>query len=584
MQIIIAQKNFLVGDVQGNTEVVIQTLFNHCDNCENDGKAGDNKSSGKHGGQQPGAGTIVLFPELTLVGYPPEDLLFKHELYKRVDQGLERIKQATRQTRMAVVVGHPVIKRGRRYNALSFIAEGAVLLQYCKQALPNYSVFDEVRYFSPAQESGVVEYHNNRIGLLICEDLRQQPPVDAFQKLKPDLVLVANASPFHQGQLVQRKQLVSHRARQFQCPVVYGNLVGGQDELVFDGASMAFDASGHQLMQLAQFEELTAQLKYQQGKLSFNAAENAELLSPQAELYQSLVLGVRDYVQKNGFKGAVIGLSGGIDSALTLAIAVDALGAEQVMAVMMPFRYTSSMSLEDAQAEAKILGVKYEVISIEPMYEAFMQQLSPLFKNNSPDTTEENLQSRCRGVILMALSNKLGQIVLTTGNKSEMAVGYATLYGDMAGGFGVLKDVFKMDVFKLARYRNRQQQIIPQRVITRPPSAELSPDQKDEDSLPPYAELDVILSEYIEKERSYADIVQLGFDKEVVERVIKLVDMNEHKRRQSPPGVRVTSRAFGRDHRYPITSAYRTQPLIQDESSGKSHKKNPQLHIENSEH
>ncbi len=550
MQILVAQKNFLVGDVKGNTDMVLKTISTHASTTENDE-------------QTPQLSTdIIVFPELTLVGYPPEDLLFKEELYKRVEHALEEIRHATELAKLAVVIGHPIIKEGQRYNAISFIAEGKILHQYSKQALPNYSVFDEVRYFSPGHESVVVEYRNTRIGLLICEDIWQEKPVTELQALKPELVLVTNASPFHQGQLARRKQLLTQRAQQFNCPIIYTNLVGGQDELVFDGASMAFDANGHQLMQLGQFVELSAVVELQQGKLLFNSSDNAEILTGEAELYQSLVTGVRDYVQKNGFKGAVIGLSGGIDSALTLAIAVDALGAEQVTAVMMPFKYTSSMSLEDAQTQAKNLGVKYEVISIEPIYDAFMQQMMPLMKGTTADTTEENLQSRCRGVILMAISNKFGQIVLTTGNKSEMAVGYATLYGDMAGGFAVLKDVFKMDVFKLARYCNRQREIIPDRVITRPPSAELSPDQIDEDSLPPYPVLDVILAEYIEKEQSYADIVKLGYDGAVVERVIKLVDINEHKRRQSPPGVRVTARAFGRDHRYPITSAYRKQPLI----------------------
>ncbi len=550
MQILVAQKNFLVGDVKGNTDMVLKTISTHASTAGND----------EHPPQV--STDIIVFPELTLVGYPPEDLLFKDELYKRVEHALEEIRHATDLAKLAVVIGHPKIKEGQRYNAISFIAEGKVLHQYCKQALPNYSVFDEVRYFSPGHESVVVEYRNTRIGLLICEDIWQEKPVTELQALKPELILVTNASPFHQGQLARRKQLLTQRAQQFNCPIIYTNLVGGQDELVFDGASMAFDANGHQVMQLGQFVELSAVVELQQGKLLFNSSDNAEILTGEAELYQSLVTGVRDYVQKNGFKGAVIGLSGGIDSALTLAIAVDALGAEQVTAVMMPFKYTSSMSLEDAQTQAKNLGVKYEVISIEPIYDAFMQQMMPLMKGTTADTTEENLQSRCRGVILMAISNKFGQIVLTTGNKSEMAVGYATLYGDMAGGFAVLKDVFKMDVFKLARYCNRQREIIPDRVITRPPSAELSPDQIDEDSLPPYPVLDVILAEYIEKEQSYADIVKLGYDGAVVERVIKLVDINEHKRRQSPPGVRVTARAFGRDHRYPITSAYRKQPLI----------------------
>ncbi len=556
MQIAIAQKNFIVGDVDGNSQKILQLLDSACeDNID-----------------------ILVFPELTISGYPPEDLLLKPEFYRKIEHAVNSIIKATTDSKAALVIGYPVAEKGEYFNALSMISAGSILATHYKQALPNYSVFDEQRYFSAGNSPTLVSFQGKNIALQICEDIWQSAPMNELEKHAPDLLIVANASPFHLGHYQQRNKIIRSRCQQLNCPIVYANLIGGQDELVFDGASMVFDASGKKVAEWPQFEEyfgtvnwqqkfevsdpkLTPRLKSKQAKIS--DSENAESLQKSLpQLYQALVLGVKDYVHKNGFSSAVIGLSGGIDSALTLAVAVDALGAENVTAIMMPFKYTSTMSLEDAQQQAKTLGVQYEVISIAPIYQQFMQQLAPLFIDTKPDTTEENLQARCRGVLLMAYSNKFGSIVLTTGNKSEMAVGYATLYGDMAGGFAVLKDVFKNLVYALARYRNQQQVVIPERVITRPPSAELAPDQVDQDSLPPYDELDAILSAYIEQEKGVNEIVALGFNASTVSRVINLVDINEHKRRQAPPGVRVTSRAFGRDHRYPITSAYRKQPPL----------------------
>jgi len=540
VKIKICQTDFLVGEVQGNTAKILQIIQD------------DSKRD---------VSDIILFPELSIVGYPPEDLLFKHDLYHRVQQSLTSIKKLTLSLPQTVIVGHPVSENSHRFNALSVIKNGAVILQYRKQKLPNFSVFDEARYFLPGNKNGLFELNGSKVALLICEDIWHTDIVKSLASEKPDILLISNASPFHLGQMQKRIHILKEQQTLLACPIIYLNVVGGQDELVFDGGSLVINNQGEIMDRLPQFISATKQIIFEDKELIAHTSETHSKFTnnPIAELYDALVLGVKDYVHKNGFKGAVLGLSGGIDSALTLKIAVDALGAENVTAVMMPFTYTSSMSLEDAQQQAHRLQVKYEVISIESIYTAFEQQLAPYFKDLPRDKSEENLQSRCRGVLLMALSNKMGSIVLTTGNKSEMAVGYATLYGDMAGGFAVLKDVFKLDVYRLAKYCNRESEWIPNRVIQRPPSAELAPDQKDEDSLPSYDILDAILEFYIEKEYSFNDIVAKGYEPEMVAKIINLVDINEHKRRQSPPGVRVTQRAFGRDHRYPITSAYRRQ-------------------------
>ncbi|CNI13451.1 NAD synthetase [Yersinia thracica] len=531
LSIALAQLNWLVGDIEGNTERMLQTLHE----------------------QQKAGADLVMFSELALSGYPPEDLLYRDDFYQRCEAQLNRLQAATQQT--AVLVGHPWREQGELYNALSLFADGKLQGRYFKQQLPNYGVFDEKRYFSAGHQSCVVELKGYRLGLLICEDLWFDGPVDAVKAAGAEIVLSINASPYNREKPYIRKTLMAAHCQRTGLPLVYLNQIGGQDELIFDGCSKVFDAAGNMTHRLAAFAEQTTLLQFNECEVVPMTAPAAEL-PPLAQVYEALVLAVRDYVNKNGFNGAVLGLSGGIDSALTLAIAVDALGKDKVQALMMPFRYTADISIADAKEEAEILGIEFDVLSIEPMFDAFMGQLSPMFAGSKRDTTEENLQARCRGVVLMALSNKRRSIVLTTGNKSEMAVGYATLYGDMAGGFDVLKDVPKTLVFKLSEYRNTVSYVIPQRVITRPPSAELAPDQKDEDSLPPYDILDAILEGYVEQDKSVADLVADGFDETIVRKVIRLVDINEYKRRQSAVGPRITARNFGKDRRYPITSGF----------------------------
>ncbi|SUB29669.1 NAD synthetase [Yersinia pseudotuberculosis] len=531
LSIALAQLNWLVGDIEGNTERMLQTLNE----------------------QQKAGADLVMFSELALSGYPPEDLLYRDDFYQRCEVQLERLQAAT--PHIAVLVGHPWREGDKLYNALSLFAQGKLLGRYFKQQLPNYGVFDEKRYFSAGHQSCVVELKGYRLGLLICEDLWLDGPIDAVKAAGAEVVLSINASPYNREKPYIRKTLMAAHCQRTGLPLVYLNQIGGQDELIFDGCSKVFDAAGNMTHRLAAFAEQTTLLQLNGCNVIPMTAPVAEL-PPLAQVYEALVLAVRDYVTKNGFNGAVLGLSGGIDSALTLAIAVDALGKDKVQALMMPFRYTADISIADAKEEAEILGVKFDVMSIEPMFDAFMGQLAPMFADTGRDTTEENLQARCRGVVLMALSNKRRSIVLTTGNKSEMAVGYATLYGDMAGGFDVLKDVPKTLVFKLAEYRNTVSYVIPQRVITRPPSAELAPDQKDEDSLPPYDILDAILEGYVEQDKSVAELVADGFDEAIVRKVIRLVDINEYKRRQSAVGPRITARSFGKDRRYPITSGF----------------------------
>ncbi|CRY34681.1 NAD synthetase [Yersinia enterocolitica] len=531
LSIALAQLNWLVGNIEGNTERMLQTLHE----------------------QQKAGADLVMFSELALSGYPPEDLLYRDDFYQRCEAQLDRLQAATQQT--AVLVGHPWREEGNLYNALSLFADGKLLGRYFKQQLPNYGVFDEKRYFSAGHDTCVVELKGYRLGLLICEDLWFDGPVDAIKAAGAEIVLSINASPYNREKPYIRKTLMAAHCQRTGLPLVYLNQIGGQDELIFDGCSKVFDAAGNMTHRLAAFAEQTTLLQFNECEVVPMMAPAAEL-PPLAQVYEALVLAVRDYVTKNGFNGAVLGLSGGIDSALTLAIAVDALGKDKVQALMMPFRYTADISIADAKEEAEILGIEFDVLSIEPMFDAFMGQLSPMFAGTARDTTEENLQARCRGVVLMALSNKRRSIVLTTGNKSEMAVGYATLYGDMAGGFDVLKDVPKTLVFKLSEYRNTVSYVIPQRVITRPPSAELAPDQKDEDSLPPYDILDAILEGYVEQDKSVADLVAEGFDETIVRKVIRLVDINEYKRRQSAVGPRITARNFGKDRRYPITSGF----------------------------
>lgn len=538
LNIALAQMNPLVGDIDGNTDKIIA----YAEQAKSEQNA-----------------NLVLFPELTITGYPPEDLLLRPSLELRVTQALDRLKSDIPKD-VAVVVGYPAHKNGTLLNMAGVIHDGELIFEYAKRCLPNYQVFDEKRYFSEGKEHSQFGFKGLKLGLSICEDIWDGAPIIEMHDAGLDLVLNLNASPFHKNKQVQRETLVSERARNIEAPILYVNQVGGQDELVFDGGSMAFDQNGELIARASLFEAQLLYLRFssESGELKpISDTPIAQRESELATIYQALVIGVRDYVNKNGFKGVVLGLSGGIDSALTLAVAVDALGADRVEAVMMPFTYTSDLSKNDAEDEARRLGVCYRSISIEHIYSAFNTSLNDAFSGHSADKTEENIQARSRGVLLMALSNKLGYLVLTTGNKSEMAVGYATLYGDMAGGLDVLKDVPKTVVFELSRYRNTVSEVIPESVITRPPSAELAPDQKDEDTLPPYEVLDQILELYIEQDMSAASIIERGFEADSVNQVLRMVDLNEYKRRQAPIGIRISERAFGRDRRYPITNGWK---------------------------
>ena len=532
----LAQANFSVGDVLGNTEKVIALAH----------QARDEQNA-----------SVIAFPELTVTGYPPEDLLLHQGMRLRVADSLELLKSEVRG--IGVIVGYPEYDGDTLYNAAALIADGELLANYRKRLLPNYAVFDEKRYFSQGDAVCVVNYAGVNLGLTICEDTWHQGPVEETIDAGAQLVININASPFSIGIQERRQRVIADRLKESSVPMAYVNWVGGQDELLFDGGSLVMGADGELTFRAPKFEEGVFVTDYvvEEQAAQPKPEHVSPLKSNEAMVYDGLVMGVRDYVNTHRFPGVVIGLSGGVDSALTLAIAVDALGAERVSAVMMPSRYTSDWSLEDAKAMADGLGVDYHVIPIEPMFNTTLAVLSDLFAGLKPDTTEENIQARCRGIILMAISNKTGKMVLTTGNKSEMAVGYATLYGDMAGGFAPIKDCSKTLVYSLCRYRNSQSGIIPERIITREPTAELREDQKDSDSLPPYDILDPILEAFIEEDLSVDQIVARGFDKDVVVRVLEMVKRNEYKRRQSPPGIRVSRRAFGRDWRYPIMSGYR---------------------------
>ena len=535
LHIILAQLNLIVGDFEGNTKTIIESIDTACSTYEAD---------------------IILFPELTISSYPPEDLLLRPAFLDYTRKALDKIVNATKN--IHVLIGYPCLHEGELYNACSLIYSGKILQTYFKQNLPNYGVFDEKRYFKEGTDHCLFEINGIKAAISICEDVWvpqfTQDAADAGAKILFNL----NASPYHKNKLSQREAIISKQALDSGLYIVYTNLVGGQDELVFDGNSMIIDNHGKRIFHAPQFLDglysatlnLKSPDKHKLNKISIPS------LIEEENIYNALVLGVKDYVIKNNFKGAVIGLSGGIDSALTLSIAADALGPENVEVLIMPSRYTADMSNEDACLQAKMLNVNHEIIPIEQPFKALLKALEPRFKDLPVDTTEENIQARCRGILLMAVSNKSGKIVLTTGNKSEMAVGYATLYGDMAGGYAPLKDVWKTLVYRLAMWRNTQQPAIPQRVIDRPPTAELRHDQLDKDSLPDYDILDPILEQYIELDRHPEKIIATGYDADTVYKVITLVDRNEYKRRQAAPGVRVTERAFGRDRRYPITSAY----------------------------
>jgi NAD+ synthase (glutamine-hydrolysing) len=532
----LAQLDLAVGDVPGNTRKI----------CDYAARARDELRA-----------DLVVFPELSVCGYPPEDLLFHSGLRRDVENAVQEIRTAI--SGIAVLIGFPEYADGQIYNASSVFLDGRRLAHYRKQILPNYSVFDEMRYFTEGREAAVFKLNGIRFGLNICEDVWKPAPIQASRAAGAECVIAINGSPYKLTSQSEREAVVRRRIQEIDRPVVYVNMVGGQDELVFDGGSFVMNADGRLDFRAPAFQEGLFKVVLH-GRSAGVQAEQGEVapdLPLEESVYAALVTGTRDYVQKHRFPGVVLGLSGGIDSALVLAIACDALGADMVRAVMMPFRYTANISQEDASTQAATLGVRYDVIPIAPIYDATLKQLQPIFGDRPADVTEENIQARCRGILLMAISNKTGRMVLTTGNKSEMAVGYATLYGDMAGGFSPIKDCSKTLVYRLARYRNSVGPCIPERVIERPPSAELRPDQKDSDSLPDYAVLDPILEAFIQEDLSVQEIVARGFDRAVVVQVLEMVKRNEYKRRQAPPGVRISGRAFGRDWRYPITSGYR---------------------------
>ena len=515
---------------------------------------------------------LVLTPELGLCGYPPEDLLLRPAFMQACADALaDCARSLSHLPGLFVVVGHPhqfgdrgdvrsnSVSVPQRYNAASVLSEGRVLATYCKRELPNYQVFDERRYFASGRDAGqgalVLDVQGLRFGIVICEDAWFDEPGLLAKAAGAQVLCVLNASPFHLGKVAEREQRMAQTACGLGVPLLYAHLAGGQDEVVFDGASFALDATGAVTARAPMFEEVLTLVDVSAQTVRGTIAE---LPSIEAQAWAALVVGVRDYVEKNGFPGVIIGLSGGVDSALVLAIAVDALGPQRVRAVMMPSPYTADISWIDARDMAQRLGVRYDEISIVPMFEDFKKSLAAEFAGRAEDATEENIQARIRGVLLMALSNKFGSIVLTTGNKSEMATGYCTLYGDMAGGFAVIKDVAKTLVYRLVAWKNAQgREVIPERIITRAPSAELRPDQKDQDSLPPYEVLDAILARYMEQDQGIDEIVAAGFAPADVERVTRLIKVNEYKRRQSPVGIRITHRAFGRDWRYPITSKFR---------------------------
>ncbi len=532
MKIAIAQINTMVGDIAGNTNKIL-----------------DFTNRAKLGGA-----SLVVTPELALCGYPPEDLLFRDDFKQACELQLTRL--ASQVSGITLVIGHPHIDNGNLYNAASVIENGKILATYHKQCLPNHSVFDEERYFSAGDKPLLFTHNGTQFGVIICADGWEAEPAMRAKQSGAEFLLSLNASPYHMDKLETRYEVIAERAKETGLPIIYANLVGGQDELVFDGASFVLDSTGKLTQQLPSFVEtlgFVEVVNHQPVIAAISSKQVPPTLSLEASVYHALKLGLADYVNKNGFPSVVLGLSGGIDSALTLAIAVDALGASRVKVVMMSSEFTASMSVDDAVEMANLVGVKYSQLPIKDLFDLFRETLSPEFGDLPFDATEENLQARIRGILLMALSNKFGSIVLTTGNKSEMAVGYSTLYGDMAGGFSLLKDVPKTLVYKLAQYRNDLSKVIPERIITRAPSAELRANQTDQDSLPPYEILDAIMQAYVEDDLSRPAIMAKGYSEHDVSRVTNLIDRNEYKRRQAPVGVRITQRGFGKDRRYPIT-------------------------------
>ena len=531
----VIQANPIVGDIQGNLNLAISAIEDIASKETPD---------------------IFLLTEMFITGYPPEDLILRDDL---LDQSYEAIQKLTEiKPESFIVIGYPKKEGESIYNCAGVLRNHSIITEYKKQELPNYEVFDEKRYFVSGSSPGIFEVNGLRVALSVCEDIWHEKVVKQAQENGANLMLNINASPFHLRKIEDRKRLISGHAAKYELAIIYANQVGGQDELVFDGTSMAMDGNGKQVLQLDKFKSDSRIISFVKNDDVLIAED--EMVIPEdnelEEVYQALVIGAKDYIEKNKFPGVIIGSSGGIDSALTAAIAADAIGPDKVRTYMMPFKFTSDMSVEDAQKLAENLGLQHSVIPIGDIYDSFNKGLEKEFKGKEKDITEENLQSRCRGVILMALSNKSGDLVLTTGNKSETAVGYSTLYGDTAGGFGVLKDVPKTMVYELSRYRNTISKVIPERIIERPPTAELAPDQKDTDSLPDYDILDKIIELYVEQDKSKEEIESLGVGNDVIERVLRLIDISEYKRRQAPLGVKITSRGFGKDRRYPITNKF----------------------------
>lgn len=535
LRIALAQLNLMVGDVVGNSNRIADAIRRARDEHEAD---------------------LIVFQELALSGYPPEDLLFHSGMRHRVNTALDSLKEEA--VGIAALIGYPEYEDGVIYNSAAWLENSELRGNYRKRCLPNYGVFDERRYFTPGDRPLVMDLRGTKAGITICEDIWDS--VDAAKAAVDagaGLIISINGSPFDFTKQKTREDLLSKRAREAGVPFVYQNVVGGQDELVFDGGSCVVNSDGQLSLRAPLFREGLFIAEFDENGACILVEDDiAELPDEVQSVYEAIVTGIHDYVTKNGFSGVVLGLSGGVDSALCMAMAVDALGADAVHAIMMPYHYTSAASIEDAEAQAKLLGVDYKVLPIAGMVEASMTTLEELFAGLAEDATEENIQARCRGILLMAISNKLGRMVLTTGNKSEMAVGYATLYGDMAGGFAPIKDCTKTLVYKLARYRNTLSPAIPERVIEREPSAELRPGQKDSDALPPYDVLDAILDALMIDDLSVEEITALGYEKDTVGSILEMVRKNEYKRRQSPPGVRISGRAFGRDWRYPLTSGY----------------------------
>ncbi len=545
VKVSIAQINALVGDLSGNAQRVLEAA----------------RLAHAAGAQ------VLLTPELVLTGYPPEDLLLRPSFIDQCDQVLNGLcASLSGLAGLHVVVGHVTSQNGLLRNAASVLVDGRVLGTYFKRELPNYAVFDEQRYFAAGEHPFSFTVGGVCFGVNICEDIWFDSAPEAAAQQGAHTLLVLNASPYNLGKYAQRLEIARRCVARTGCSLVYANLVGGQDELTFDGASFAMDASGALVNRLPEYTSALSLIEVSSDSSIVAVASSAaglvgQALTPElgveAQVWQALTTCLADYVKKNGFRTVILGLSGGIDSAVVMAIAVDALGAENVHAVMMPSRYTADISQIDARDMVKRLGVGYEEIAIADLAASFDQVLSPMFAGKALDATEENIQARLRGMLLMALSNKFGHLVLTTGNKSELSTGYCTLYGDMAGGFAVLKDVAKTLVYRLARWRNTLSEVIPERIITRPPSAELRPDQTDQDNLPEYDVIDGIIERYVEQNQSAAQIVAAGFERAAVEQIVRLIRINEYKRKQSPPGPRITSRAYGRDWRYPLSNGFR---------------------------